>query len=119
MRKLRSPRTTGALAAIAAAGAAVTMLAGTAQAATPGTFTLCSKGSYGSFAEFPERGGLATAVVPSGQCHSFKFGGDKAEPVQIRVAAEPQGGQVIGGTVYDGRAGLNIATVDGPSFYSF
>lgn len=105
------------MALTAAVGAALTMATiGTAQAATPGVFMLCSKGSYDSFASFPDRGGVATTIVPSGQCKSFTFEGDGPEPAEIRMAG---GGKLIGPVTYDGRAGLNIATIDGPSFYPF
>ncbi|MEV0083951.1 MULTISPECIES: hypothetical protein [Saccharopolyspora] len=100
-----------------AAGAALTMgTFGTAQAATPGVFKLCSKGSYDSYATFPERGGFSTFVVRSGECQDFNYGGNGPERVDI-VNANSDG--VIGSVTYDGRAGLNIATVDGPSFYPF
>ncbi|RKT86442.1 hypothetical protein SAMN05421805_10688 [Saccharopolyspora antimicrobica] len=99
-----------------AAGATLTMATmGTAQAAAPGVLKLCSKGSYASYASFPERGGFATYVVPSGKCDTFDFGGNRPERVDIVQS----GGRIIGSVTYDGRAGLNIATVDGPSFYPF
>ncbi|GAA3361891.1 hypothetical protein GCM10020366_47640 [Saccharopolyspora gregorii] len=116
MKQVARRRMGRGMALTAAVGAAFAMAtAGTAQAATPGVLTLCSKGSYGSYAVFPDRGGMATVVVPSGKCTDVEFGGNKPERLDIRQS----GGAVIGSTIYDGRAGLNIATVDGPSFYPF
>ncbi|MCX2731739.1 hypothetical protein OOZ19_15970 [Saccharopolyspora sp. NFXS83] len=116
MKQVTRRRMGRGMALTAAVGAALAMATvGTAQAATPGVFKLCSKGSYDSYAAFPDRGGMATTVVPSGQCVDFDLVGDKPEPVEIRQS----GGAVIGPVTYDGRAGLNIATVDGPSFHPF
>ncbi|MEU6128270.1 hypothetical protein ABZ805_03760 [Saccharopolyspora sp. NPDC047091] len=58
---------------------------------------------------------MATTLVPSGACEKFEFDGDKPERVEIHQG----GGALIGPVTYDGRAGLNIATVEGPSFHPF
>ncbi|MEC3975227.1 hypothetical protein [Amycolatopsis sp. H20-H5] len=101
----------GAVGAVVAFGSA-----GVAQAATPGTLYLCSGGSYASVASFPERGGFSTYVVNAGTCQSFNYGGDHAERVDIEMVYPDR---YIGSFTYDGRAGANIRTVDGPSFYPF
>lgn len=86
-----------------------------AQAATPGTLTLCSGGDFASYAAFPGRGGLATVIVERGRCRSFHLGGNRPERADVHVA----NGRYIGSFTYDGRQGANIRTVNGPSFYPF
>ncbi|MET8759876.1 hypothetical protein [Lentzea sp. NPDC004782] len=101
--------------AVAVVAALAVSPLGSAQAATPGVFELCSGGDFSSYAEFVERGGFSTYVVEPGTCQQFAYGGDHAERVDIHVLD----GQYIGSLVYDGRAGVNVCTVNGPSFYVF
>ncbi|MDA3646862.1 hypothetical protein LZ318_40835 [Saccharopolyspora indica] len=99
------------LALATAIGATLTMATtGAAQAAVPDVLALCSEGSFGSWAEFPERGGLTTVIVPSGQCLEFDLRGDKPEKVEFYADDY----ELIGTTTYDPSAGLNIATIDTP-----
>ncbi|WP_033289450.1 hypothetical protein [Amycolatopsis jejuensis] len=106
----RSIVLTGAVGAAIALGST-----GVAQAATPEVFQLCSGGNFGSFAEFPERNGYSTFIVNPGECHSFNYGGNHPERVDIKTADS----QYIGSLTYDGRNGVNVKTVNGPSFYIF
>ncbi|WP_433870175.1 hypothetical protein [Saccharopolyspora sp. CA-218241] len=85
---------------------------GAAHAAVPHQFTLCSEGGYASWAEFPDRH-MATTVVQAGDCVTLSVRGTAPEPVLIRQG----NGALIGPVTYDGRAGLNVTTVPGPSFY--
>jgi hypothetical protein len=78
---------------------------------TPGKITLCSEGGYGSYARFPERGGLSTVVVPSGDCLTVSLPGNGPEPVRFFVAHNDK---FIGATTYDPRVGLKVSTVKGP-----
>lgn len=113
MKQIIRSRAGRGLALTAAVGATLAMTTiGTAQAAAPETLTLCSEGSFASWAEFPERGGLATAEIASGECWDFEVRGDKAEQVLIYKSgdAEP-----IGATTYDPATGLGIATIDTPN----
>ncbi|MDT8911657.1 hypothetical protein [Amycolatopsis sp. PS_44_ISF1] len=114
------------IARFAGRGAVLTMVVGTALGAavagsaaadipggdsSPGEFVLCSRGGYDSYATFPGRGGLSTAVVPRGHCETVSLTGKSPEPVRFFVSP---GGKFIAATSYDPRTGLDVSTVKGP-----
>lgn len=86
------------------------------QTAQAGDFELCSEGGYDSYASFPDRGGLATYVVPNGSCYVTYLGGDTNEQVNIY---EANNNHYIGSTIYNGSVGETIVTIAGPSFYAY
>jgi hypothetical protein len=115
--------------AVGALGVTAVLLPGAAEAATPSTLLVCSDGPFHSYVALPDRGGLTTRVVQSGQCTAFSLGGSSNERADVWGTTQfsgPDGSTggggpsyYIGSFVYNGTQGANIATVDGPSFYSF
>lgn len=79
---------TMALTAALASGTALAF-AGTASAAGP-ELNVCAEGTYDAYAVFPERGGLATAVVKSGTCISVYLGSrEGVESIEVRGYIDP------------------------------
>jgi hypothetical protein len=116
MRTLR--RIAAAVAVPVAAGAAVALLPATAQAsAAGGTLTLCSRGSYASQIEFPNRGHWISDLVQPGQCRNVaNIGNSGVEQVNVDSA----GGGYIASFQWDISRTLTINTIDtssGRSFY--
>ncbi|MFJ3793433.1 hypothetical protein [Kitasatospora sp. NPDC090091] len=88
-----------------AALAAVLVPAGAAQAATPGQFTLCSDGYYGSYAEFPDRH-MATRIVQPGTCTTLWLSGRSKDYVVLHQ----DNGAIVGSFSYDDAAGAGVST---------
>ncbi|MEV6231316.1 hypothetical protein AB0L88_26025 [Saccharopolyspora shandongensis] len=112
MKQSTKRRAGRGLVLVATLGAAlVTATAGTAAAATPGEFTLCSKGGYDSYAAFPDSDS-STVIVPNGQC--ITLGISHTERYEIRIASNDE---TMGGGTYDPREGVTVTTVEGPGFF--
>jgi hypothetical protein len=115
MRTLR--RFATAVALPVAASAAVALAPTTAQAADgAGTITVCSKGSFSTFLDFPRRGEWVTVPsVPAGLCTHFKLGGSGVEQVNVNGAD-----QYIASFQWDTGRHVTVNTVgtaSGMSFY--
>lgn len=115
MRTLR--RIAKSVALPVAAGAAIASLPATAQAAEQSVVvTVCSRGSFYSLLEFPQRGGLQTVMVGAGSClHWTNLGGSGVEQVNVHG-----GGEYIASFQWDSNRSVTVNTVDtasGKSFY--
>ncbi|MEV6234260.1 hypothetical protein AB0L88_40990 [Saccharopolyspora shandongensis] len=69
---------------VLASGAALGLTA-PASAAGAGSLTVCSKGDYASYVQFPSRGGMATTIVNAGECRDFNNLGSSNNVEQINV----------------------------------
>jgi hypothetical protein len=115
---MRTPRRIAtAVALTAATGAALALVPATAQAADgAGTITVCSKGSFSTYLDFPGPGQwVTTPSVPAGLCTHFNLGGSGVEQVNVN------GGDVyIASFQWDTGRHVTVNTVDaggGKSFY--
>ncbi|MBK6014480.1 hypothetical protein [Streptomyces sp. MBT53] len=107
---------TARIAAVSLATATTCLLtAGSANAATPYQFTLCSDGYYSSYATFPTRS-LATKLVAPGTCTTLTFSTPGSDPVEIYMSD----GRVLGGFSFDRSAGAGVSTTgtaSSPGYY--
>ncbi|MFG3086411.1 hypothetical protein ACGFZG_31840 [Streptomyces antibioticus] len=107
---------TASVAAVSLATAATSLLtAGSANAATPYQFTLCSDGYYSSYATFPARH-MSTKVVAPGTCATIGFGNAGTELVEINTST----GRVLGGFYFERSTGTGVSTtgtLSGPGYY--
>lgn len=115
MRNLR--RFAAAVALPVAAGAAMTLAPTTAQAADgAGTITVCAKGGFSTYLDFPQRGEwVTTPSVPAGFCTQFDLGGSGVEQVDVNG-----GDQYIASFQWDTSRHVtvnSVGTASGMSFY--
>ncbi|MEV5542363.1 hypothetical protein AB0L13_36635 [Saccharopolyspora shandongensis] len=92
--------------------ASATMLAATTPAsAATGQLTVCSRGDYASYVEFPARGGMTTKIVHRGQCQKFTgFGSSTAvESINVYGIHSPSTFWVQSGKFRPSRGG-NVVT---------
>ncbi|MGI5499197.1 hypothetical protein [Lentzea sp. CA-135723] len=61
-----------ALASVVAVGGG--LVAAAPASAAAGVLQICSKGTYSTDVEFPERGGARSVIVPSGRCINLPLG---------------------------------------------
>jgi hypothetical protein len=114
---MNSRRRISALALPLVAGAAITLMPTTAQAAPQAaSVTLCSDGSFASVLQWPSRGGLETTVVNPGDCNTWADLTSGVEQVKVLTSTQ----DYIGTFQLDGSRNVTVTTVDtanGPSFY--
>ncbi|MEU8921807.1 hypothetical protein AB0D10_12860 [Kitasatospora sp. NPDC048545] len=77
-------------------------------------FTLCSGGTYGSYAVFEKRGNLSTTVVPPGQCIHLDLTGQSNEKVTL-FGLRPNGQSFkIATDTFDDADGERVRTLGTP-----
>jgi hypothetical protein len=76
----------------------------------PNTFRLCSKGTYPSYAVFPDRGNLFTTVIPPGRCSpSLTMADGHRERVEV-YGLDASKAFHVGGDTYDKARGELVYT---------
>ncbi|MEV7774619.1 hypothetical protein [Kitasatospora sp. NPDC086791] len=129
----RSVRTTGLLLAaglISAVGLAATTATAAPAPGTPNVvaaratptskpspapyFSLCSGGTYSSYAVFEKRGNMSTTIVPPGQCVTLDLTGQRNEKVTL-FGLRPNGQAFkIATDYFDDADGEHIRTLGTP-----
>jgi hypothetical protein len=94
-------------------GVVIAASAGVASASTipTGRVQLCAQGNYAAYLQFPDRGGLESALVPQGQCWDQYMGGNSWEPIKVYGVwnTNPNQSFYIGTEWYDGAvSGIGI-----------
>lgn len=114
MRTLR--RIATAVALPVAASAAVALLPATAQATEQSAVvTLCSRGSFHSVLEFPQRSGIRTVMIDPGNCWNF-YNLGRSGVEQVNVLG---GGEYIASFQWDSNRNVTAPTIDTASGKSF
>ncbi|MFB7619372.1 hypothetical protein [Kitasatospora sp. NPDC056181] len=77
-------------------------------------FVLCSYGNYASYAVFPKRGNMSTAVAESGRCVGVSLSGRGSETVVIYGRKADGSKFKIGTDTFDLPGGERIKTLNTP-----